>query len=230
MAIIDADFWEVRRKFGGACGASCRGAPYIRMKPSPCNAPTREQSRTRALWARAHRYWQDVLEEWERQDWRDYVSPRDWYDRLEQYRALTGCGLFVAYASRALLAGFTPEHDPWYILGGWALETMSLELVSSSRVRVTFTTDPYMGHALVLYGRGPLGVGEFPKVKVPSWPREQVPSGWRWIGNGQLEQGSPIEMDLPFVVPAGMKFRAIGGKMSYHGDYPSDWVEAEVVA
>lgn len=230
MAIIDADFWEVRRIMKGVCGASCRGAPYLRRKPVPCNPRTTNQLRTRALWARAFWYWNNVLDPGERWYWNTFRPGRTWYDQMEQWRRLTGCGYFVALASRAMLGGFDPILDLDSLWAGWALESMSIALLTPSRVRVTFATNPGEWHCLAVYGRGPTSVGDSRVVREAEWSRYQVPCGWQWIGYGGADENSPIDFDLPWAIPAGRKLRMIGTKMALCGFLTTDWVTAEVVA
>jgi len=231
MALVDDDFWRVRRKFGGACGASCRGAPYLRLRPTPCNANKERQQRSRALWARVGRFWHDELESWERLDWNLEVGWWSWHDRLDQYRELTGFEFFAGFAARNLLAGREPCRNPYDLAWGYPLTTLQLSLVSSCVVEATFTPMPSPSYwGLALYGRGPVSLGVSPVVSAPAWGRDCVPNGWYWVGFGELGDAGPLEFTLPREIRTGTKLVCIGCLMFETGQLHEEWLMAEVAA
>lgn len=230
MAIIDCDFWLVRRKLGGACGSFCRGAPYIRLRPTPCNGSTRRQSRVRALWAYATWAWQGLLTAEERSHWNEDAEWWAFCDDQEQYRHLTGCEWWCYFAARMLVAGLPLWRDSYDMVLGDYVSALSVELVSRTRARLTFEPDPGPYHGFAAYGRGATSVGDSRVVPEAEWSRMSVLPGWRWIGFAGLGVGSPVELELPFTVAAGRKLRVKGCLMSDTGGTPFDWLTAEVVA
>lgn len=231
VALIDDDFWHVRRKLKGACGASCRGAPYLRMRPTPCNPNTRRQQECRALWSRLGYIWWNVLDAYERSEW-DYWAEEDpWYDSLEQYRWLCGYERFAAYVGRQLMAGLDLKPRTDQQVAGMELDSLSVTLLSSTTLRATWTTVPGSAYwCLALYGRVGLSLGEAPVVQDVEWWRDAVPNGWRWLGRGDLGGGSPTDITLPVEVRGGTKVVVIGCLMGQAGWVPDDWVMAEAAA
>ena len=237
MALIDADWWNVRRKLGGAAGASqvMSGAPapvykkrvpYVRMRPSGCNSTTRRQVDQRARWGYVTWAWGHVLTEIERYRWNEYadVEWSSWRDEEQQYRELNGFQWFCGLSGRVLRAGLPLNRDAREVSRGFEVEVLDFEFVSQSRIRVTFWPDDWYIAGLVVYGRGPVSSGVHAVVPEINWWRHSVPSRWYWIGFGGEMVPSPIEFDLPHVVPVGRKLAIMAGLMTISGGVPDDWL------
>lgn len=230
VAIIDAEMSTVRRKLLGAAGSFCRGATYIRMKPTPCDAWTRNQTRTRALWARITRAWRLTLTAGERERWDYEAEWWTWYDEQQQYRWLCGYEFFCAVNGRTLLAGLPLFTEPNDLEGGWMCGDLTLAFLTASSVRLTFTENVQANEGLVVYARFPTSAGEGREPAVLVWWRESVPAGWRWLGFGGLGVQSPVDMSLPRPVASGTKCRVIACLMNKCGLQYGEWAVAEAVA
>jgi hypothetical protein len=243
VAIIDADWWTVRRKFSGSAGASQAMSggplpvyrnrhPYLRRKPCSCNPTTPRQLAARARWAYITKAWQDVLTADEREVWtyeiEEYIG--SWLDEEQQAHHITGYEYFCGVNARVLAAGLPlcTSLDDWYPAG--TLSLLELELLTPTRIRATFDLGSNVHWSLALYGRGPLSVGCNPVVPPIDWWRDSVPSRWYLIGYGPQGAPSPVEMDLPHAIRPGLKLAAIGGMLSQSGEIPDDWLLEQVTA
>lgn len=243
MAIIDADWWTVRRKLGGSAGASYAASagplpvyehrvPYVRRKGVVCQGASRAQLEARARWAYICWAWRNVLGVSERSYWNsnaEYVFGA-WHDEEQQYRHLTGYEWFCALNARVLAAGLPLLTDADDTGPGMPLYTLEVEVLTSRRIRVAWTPSAAPYWVLALYGRGPMSVGEHAVVPEVVWWRHSVPSRWYVIGFSALAAGSPVEFDLPRAIGPGRKLATMGALMDYSGMMPDDWLVEQVVA
>lgn len=243
MAIIDADWWTIRRKFSGSAGASqamSRGplpvyqhrVPYLRRKPCSCNPSTTRQLAARARWAYIAWAWNNVLAWEDRDDWNNfagYPSVR-WYDEEQQYRRLTGYEWYCGLNARCLAVGLELCPYPYTAWYGSDLSLLELELLTSTRIRVTFAPEPEDWQGLLVYGRGPMGPGCHAVVPECNWWRDSVPSRWFLIGFGGLGVHSPVELDLPVTIRPGRKLAVMGVLMGGGGWVSDDWLVEHVTA
>jgi hypothetical protein len=243
MALIDCDWWLVRRKLKGAAGASQvsssapspiyeKRVPYIRRCPSGCNSNSRRQCETRARWNYITAAWKRVLTDNERYYWNEWAKEEDfwWRDEEFQRRHLSGYEWFCAVNGRTQAAGLplvTYAGDLWW---GISLSLLEIDLVTSTRIRVTFEPDEENYNVLAVYGRGPMSPGCHAVVPDEEWWRDSVPSRWKLIGFSERGAASPVEMDLPFAVASGRKLAVMACQMDYTGLMAEDWLVEELVA
>lgn len=230
VAIVDCDWYSVRRKLGGVAGYPHRGISCLRLRPTPCRSTSARQVVGRSNWSRLTKFWSSELSEAEQYEW-DYVAEwLTWYDEQEQWRHMLGFDWFCALNARRLMAGLDINRDGSDVDWAWGLDTLSVALLDEDNARFTFTPDPYGEYeGLVIYGRGPVAAGETRAVPAPTWGRTSVPGGWQWIGFGGLGVDSPVDLELPMTIPAGMKLRVIGNLMDRSGGMSDEWLHAEVL-
>lgn len=229
MAIIDCDFWIVRRKLLGVVGGQHRGAVTLRRVAHPCNSNLRRQQITRRHYAAALFMWTNVLTQWERDNWQYLSENAGWHDYLEQEKMIWGMQWFVAMATRQMRAGLTVSTDENIRWWGVDLSSLSVALLSSTSVRVTFTAPWWRPEHLVVLCRGPLAPGV--QAKAPTWAYhpESTPRGWSWLGVTGLSPASPQDFTLPRAIPAGAKVAILAGGMEDTGLYCQQWRAAEVI-
>jgi hypothetical protein len=228
VAILDADWYDVRRKFGGACCAPYRGNPVVRLKPSPCDPMTSKQCLARNRWAHAHWIWANELSDQQREEWQERVTARWWYDGQDQYRPLSGVAAFVALASRALLIDGEVVYDKDEEWWGEPLETLEVTLVDETTIEVDYTPTPWLFHKVVVFARGPMRVGAEAILPTVNWGSDKTPRLFKFVGYTEPEEAGPVEMTLPFRVRAGEKAAVIAQQWSLCGGIDSDWELVEV--
>lgn len=230
MAIIDCDWWLVRRKLLGVAGASWRGVPTLRMKPTPCESSLPRRVRSRRTWQYCSWAWQYLLSEEDRATWAELMSEDWWVDYLGQYVELGGFQVFMAFASRAVLAGWPCPTDGMDSVLGRGVGELDLELLTTSRIRVRWTRGLDERNRLALFGSGPLRPGQFKTWVEPPMTEYSTPRGWRWIGSSEPGEDGPLEFDLPWTVAIGQKLVVMAGGVDYSGFYPPSWATAEAIA
>lgn len=237
MALIDADWWAIRRKIAGIAGASqvmssvtppvyTKRVPYLRAKPTGSRSSTTRQREQRAAWARITTAWSRHLTQGERDHW-NYDAEHSWTswrDEEQQYRHLNGFQWFCALNGRVLRAGLPLNRDASEVSRGFEVEQLDFSFLSPSRIRVTFWPDDWYWAGLLVYGRGPISPGVHAVVPEINWWRHSVPSRWYWIGFGGELVESPIDFDLPRAIPVGQKLAIMAGLMTIAGGVPDDWL------
>jgi len=224
VAIVDCDFWLVRRKLLSANGGSHRGAVTLRMKPSPCNRSLPLQMVSRTILQTLARAWSKVLTQQERNHWDNVAGALVWHDYLDQARDLRGFHWFVGLNSRRMRAGYpmlTEEEVFWW---GNDLATASVELLTSSRIRVTWTPALDRYNHLCVYASGPVSPGVTRVAPTWTYGLESTPRHWFFVGWSALQASSPQEFDLPWVVPDGAELYCLVGGTDYCGLYCRNWL------
>lgn len=242
MALIDADWWKVRRKLGGATGASqvmssqpaptyTKRAPYIRLRPTSIKSSSRRQRDLRARWAHITWAWNNLLTQNDRDDWNDRAGAgsRQWYDALEQYRHLTGYELYCAYNAQAMAAGFALNTDAYEAGYGQPVDALSFTFLDQQTIRITYEPDWYPLHAFVVWFRGPMSPGCHAVVPDVVWPRSTTPTRWRFAYAVPPGHSSPEDLTLPVVVPSGRKVAITAAFMNPAGGLPDEWPVAQEV-
>lgn len=158
------------------------------------------------------------------------MSESWWVDYLGQYVELAGFQVFMAFASRAVLAGWPCPTDGMDSALGESVSVLELELLSATRIRVTWTPAFSEYDRLALFGSGPLRAGQFKAWTSPPMTQYSTPRGWRWIGSSEPGAAGPLEFDVPWAVGSGMKVVVMAGGVDYSGFYPPSWVTAEAWA
>lgn len=230
MAIIDCEFWKVRRSILGVNGGSHRGAVTLRRKPAPCDSNRARQQRSRSVWAYCSWAWHQLLTDEDRASWDELMLGDWWVDYLGEYVELVGFQVFMAFASRAVLAGWPCPTDGMDSAIGNVFSSLELELFTTSRIRVTWTPALDEYNRLVLFGSGPLRPGQSKTWVEPPMTEYSTPRGWRWIGSSAPAAAGPLEFDLDYVVASGMHLVVMAGGVDYSGFYPPSWVTAEAYA
>lgn len=230
MALIDVDgYWKVRRILGGACGASWRGVPYVRMRPSCCNSNRARQQQSRAIASTVQRYWKVGLTDEQRATWDDLAGYWYWWSALEWRRALSGQAWFFCTQTRVLRAGW--EIQEWGDEGmfGRSFATAAVAFVDGKHVSVTFDPDEENWNAVCVWWSGSLRPGQDVAYEVPAMYQFTVWSGWRWVGVGELGGASPQVLELPEYVGVGGRAQFLVVGMSFSGDYGWEWMKCEAV-
>jgi hypothetical protein len=161
VAIVDCDWYSVRRKLGGLAGYPHRGVACLRLRPTPVASTSVRQLEGRSVWSRLTKFWAEELSSSERETWEYLSENATWYDDQEQYRYLVGFEWFCALNARTQRAGLAIVRDGGDVWMGYGLDTLSVSLLDETHARFTFTPDPggdYEG--LAVYGRGPVAAGE----------------------------------------------------------------------
>lgn len=230
MAIIDCEWWVVRRKLLGASGGSHRGVPTIRLKPTPCNSGRPRQVRSRSIWQYCSWAWNYVLTAEERATWTTLAQTWSWTDYLGKWSDIWAFEWFMACNARAVLAGWPLHKDGTDVWWGHWVGVTDLELLTSTRIRVSWADGLTEDNRLVVFGSGPLRAGQVKTWGLEQEGRESTPRGWRWIGSSEPAAESPLEFDLPWAIESGMKLVVMCSGLDYSGMYCEDWSTAEVVA
>jgi len=243
MALIDAEFWRVRRKLKGAAGASqvMSSAPvplcekrvaYLRLRPTSCNPSSKRQCEARARWSSLSHAWQKELTAENREDWQWMVDEDEfrWYDEEQQSRHICGYEWFMAVNARVLAAGLPLVKDTAMLWWGVSLSTLAVTFLSETTIRVAFEPDEDPYCALAVYCRGPMSPGCHAVVPEIEWARYSVPSRWRLVGFSALAAASPVDFELPAAVPSGRKLAVMACLMDYSGLMADEWLVDEVIA
>jgi hypothetical protein len=244
MALIDTDWWKVRRKLTGAAGASQvmssqpaplgdKRVPYIRLRPTTTKSNTPRQCAQRALWAYLSHAWTTELNDAERYSWQDVLdfSGQLWWDEEQQQRHLCGYELFAGTNARRLAAGFPLNKDGYYVDLGIPLTSIDVTFLddAGTQISVDFLPSAETYYVLLLYMRGPSSPGTHAVVPAAEFWRASVPSRWRLIGYGPYEAASPLTFTLPRAVPIGRKLAVAGQLMDRSGFLAPDWLLDELV-
>lgn len=244
MALIDTDWWKVRRKLRGAAGASQvqssqpapigdKRVPYIRLRPTTTKSNTRRQCAQRALWARLARAWTTELNDSDRTKWNNFAQYNDapWWDEEQQQRHLIGYDFFVATNARRVAAGFPINKDSSYVEYGIPLTSIDVTFLddAGTQISVDFLPSAETYYLLLLYMRGPSSPGTHAVVPAAEFWRQSVPSRWRLVGYGPYEAASPLTFTLPRAVPIGRKIAIAGQLMDRSGYLAPDWLVDELV-
>ena len=218
MALIDCDYWYVRRKLQGSLGASVHQPgiedptntlrlPYLKARartPVHRRAP---QARAQSSWAHANYLWRHALSEYQRWEWSTY-APEDfpaWLDEINIGKPLYGHRLYVAFASRALAAGLTPILDYDDIIGPLPIYSLDAEITSADTVELSFSPPLDEFTYLVAHYRGPLSAGRHAFIQQPYWYYDSTPCGWSLLGYSTADPASPVVFTLPTPCPVGAK-------------------------
>lgn len=229
MAIIDCDWWLVRRKLDGVSGSSYNRNPTLRMRATPCNSNRSRQQTTRAVYAYCLWAWANVLTAGDREVWDDDAEVATWRDYLEQYKHLLGFQWFVAFNTRLLRGGLPMNVDDGVIWWGNDVASLSVSFLSSTSIRVTFTPAMDQYNHLVVFMRGPLSLGVEVKAPVWTWQVSSTPRGWRWVGVSAIQATSPQDFTLPCAFEVGQRIGILGGGMDETGAYCQQWRAAEAL-
>lgn len=242
MALIDDDWWHVRRKLGGSVGGSLQventpwpgdytRVPYLRRRVRVCDRGTTRQREARVRWRYLSKAWQEELSDEERVSWNERAEEgvQGWYDALMQHRHLTGFEFFCGMNARVLESGNALWKDGWTAEWYWGPDVFGVEQLSSTSVRVSFHPELWYDQMLWLGVRGPMSVGRATVVPNVWWERQQRPFGWRTVGYSEAEAASPVDFELPFVWPVGMKVAFLGGYMLTCGGMGDEYGLVELV-
>jgi len=230
VAIIDCEWWLVRRKLLGTAGASWRGVPTLRMKPSPCLSSRPREARSRAIWQYCSWAWGNVLTDDERATWVTLAETEAWHDFLGAWQDIWAFEWYMACNARCLLAGWPLHKDGSDVSWGQDVVLTAWELVSPTRVSLDWAPYVNENNRVVVFGSGPVSQGRSLPYFYYWEGRRSTPRGMFWIGATEPAAVGPMEFDLPWAVEAGLKLVVWVCGLDYSGMYAEHWWREEVVS
>lgn len=231
MAIVDAEPYLVRRRFGSVVGSRHRGATTLQRFNRGVNPCRGAQLVCRAAMARCRRAWNGELSEGQRDAWRSYGLSHYWYDRCSQRRTLRGIEWFCAVNVRRMRAGFEMVLDVPGMAFGSSWSWPEVTFVDEKTISVDFYYGVPGGSRMACWSTGPVGPGVGVGAIYPTWERYALPSHYAYVGVGGDGEGPPVEYSLPWAVAAGEGLWVIGCMVneSWLYDYLGEWSPAFAV-
>lgn len=205
-AIVSPVFGEMRGKVGGVVWSRNKGGPYLRLRSTPTNPNTARQQAVRNYVGWCATTWSEVLTEPEREQWREWAETHSWTNSLGITIFLTALDWYTMVNARLLDCAGAPITTPDDLSAPGPLETMVLAIPTATTCTIAFTPELPSGYRLVLWGSGPLGLGQNPNFRQ-----------MRLIGYSAADAPTPVTFALPYTMPDGAKLKVYGGLMSDRG-------------
>lgn len=205
-AIISPVYGEMRKKLGGVVWARNKGGPYLRLRSTPTNPSTARQMAVRANLAWCATSWETDLDEAQREQWREWAETHSWLNTLGQTIFLTALDWYCMVNARLLDAAMATILVPDDLSEPGPLATAVLAIPSATTCTIAFTPVLPTGHAVVLWGSGPLGAGQNPNF-----------AQMRLIGYSAADAPTPITFALPYTMGDGRKLKVYAGVLSDRG-------------
>jgi len=205
MAIIDAEWWEVRGKHEGVLGASWRRVAYMRSRARTCEGSHKTTARCRTWRNMARWYWRHYMTPEQQEPWRKWARTWRWLDRMEVPKWVTGCEWFCHVNVRRKMAGLPLIFEAPEVRTGIPCPGITAWFSDECTLWVQWP-DPQPDPMLsVVLGYGPLDDGRMVEPDYQFWHHDTPRSRFVFLGLVDQTEPPPWRIDLGFDTPWQLK-------------------------